>query len=235
MSWQIYPPGGLIRMGGGQGGMGIVSSLSPQGVVYPNPQGYVALAGGYISMADANPLDITGDLDVRCKVSLNDWTPTTPTNLIGKYLGTGNQRSWRLFVTSAGVLTFTRSTDGAAGTVVSYAATVNPAPADATSLDIRVTYVAATGVVTFYTGAGLGTQLGATVAGTAGNIFSGSALLELGTREGGTAEFLVGRYFTAQVRAGIDGTLVADFDARKVNGSGYTDTVGTAGGTWVVH
>lgn len=45
--------------------------------------------------------NITGDIDIRVKASLNDWTPSARQTLAAKYLPTGNQRSWRFQVISA--------------------------------------------------------------------------------------------------------------------------------------
>ena len=67
-------------------------------------------------------------------------------------------------------------------------------------------------VANFYTAptiAGPWTQLGATVT-TAGavSIFSGSAVLEVGSNASGTTQMMAGLVYAVEVRDGIDGTVV---------------------------
>src|SRR5205807_1447707 len=41
-------------------------------------------AGNYLSTPDAAPLHVAGDLDIRAKVALDDWTPANDQWIVGK-------------------------------------------------------------------------------------------------------------------------------------------------------
>src|SRR5690606_35784187 len=91
--------------------------------------------------------------------------------------------------------------------------------------------------ITFYTGhtvAGPVTHLGDQIvqAGTT-SIFSGTAPLEIGSREGGTADLYPGVVLAARVYDGIEGTLVADPDFRQQK-PGTTSFTDSTGNTWTI-
>lgn len=68
-------------------------------------------AGTYVSAPDSAATSITGDIDIRVKCALDDWTPAATSMLAAK--GSGTQLSWTLWVDPAGTLTFQYSGDGA--------------------------------------------------------------------------------------------------------------------------
>jgi hypothetical protein len=218
--------------------------------------GYVYLdgvAGNYLSVPDASNLDITGDIDLRAYVALDDWTPAAASaTLISKYITTGNQRSYRLQVATNGTLQLTWSAAGtaASGTVGS---TVAPTIADGSPLWVRATLDVDNGAsgntATFYTSTdgSSWTQLGSPVV-TAGvtSIYAGTAILEIGASEAGS--LLAGKLYRAQVLNGIGGTTVLDVNIATdysssrldtftattgqtvtVNGVGVVNNLGTAG------
>ncbi|HEV2931171.1 MAG TPA: hypothetical protein VGW74_21020, partial [Propionibacteriaceae bacterium] len=194
--------------------------------------------GDYASTPDHASLDITGDIDIRADATAVDWTPSGNQYLVAKFQATGNQRSYRMFIQSSGIVSLAWSADGIADIIRN--STVAPTVTNGAPLAIRATLDvdngAAQHVVTFYTGpslAGPWTQLGAAVtnAGTT-SIFAGTAPLEVGSVAGGTAVW-VGTIHGAQVRSGIGGTLVAgpDFASQP---AGTTSFVDSAGRTWTV-
>lgn len=174
-------------------------------------------AGNYVTTPDHSALDITGDLDVRAEVALDDWTPTNSMALVSKYLPTGDQRSYIFQLTSGGTgfLQLVWSEAGTS-TTKSASSTVATGIADATPSWVRATLDVDNGAgghtVTFYTSSDgiTWTQLGAavTTAGTT-SIFSGSAPLRAGARNDDGVP-MIGRLFRAQVFNGIDGTLACD-------------------------
>ena len=85
-------------------------------------------SGDYASTPDAAALDITGDIDLRVKVALDDWTPAAESTLIAKYTATGNQRSYALAVTATGALIFRWSEDGTAEKSETSSAALRSAP-----------------------------------------------------------------------------------------------------------
>ncbi|MCA1572820.1 MAG: hypothetical protein LC798_21510 [Chloroflexi bacterium] len=79
---------------------------------------------------------------------------------------------------------------------------------------MRVTWRQSDGKVQFFTSTGgiTWTQLGIDRTIAIASIFSGTSILELGSQLAGTSNPLSGNLYRAQVRNGIDGTVVADYD-----------------------
>jgi hypothetical protein len=198
-------------------------------------------SGAYSSTPDHASLDITGDIDVRVEAAATDWTPGAIKSLIGKSTSTSNQRSWRFEINAAGRLQFMWcATSG--GTQNLLTSTVAPTVADGAKLAVRVTFDADNGagqhVARFYTAPtidGTWTQLGAavTAAGVA-VMYSSAAPVDVGSVNNGTTQIFSGRIYRAQIRNGIDGTLVADAPF-NYTGGGSTSFADSTGKTWTVH
>ncbi len=192
-------------------------------------------AGAFTS--DKASLDVVGDLDIRIDVQPYSWRASGM--FISKYLVTGNQRSWALYMDSNGFLTWVWSTDGtAAGRI--FSTTTVPVPATSGRLSIKVAFKVNNGAgsnttafATATTISGTYTQLGTTIthAGIT-SVFSSSAELVIG----GGDDFQVpinniygygGKFFKAEVRTPLNGTLVADFNpgAQAVGANAWVDTV----------
>jgi hypothetical protein len=173
------------------------------------------IASNYASAPDSAALDITGDIDLRVKVALDDWTPAANTTLIAKYTTTGNQRSYRIYIGTAGQIVLQISTDGA--TPITLTNNTATGVSDGSTKWIRATRVASTGLCQFFTSddGTTWTQLGSDVSGTSGNLFSGTAVMEVGSSTAGASEPARGKFFRAQVLNGIGGTVA--FDANFEN------------------
>lgn len=199
---------------------------------------YLALpgaSGDYASTPDAAALDIVGDIDLRARVALADWTPAAESTIIAKYTATGNQRSYALAVSTAGALVFRWSEDGTAEKTETSSAVLGGLAANATTW-VRATLDADVGgtdaTVSFYTSddgvtwTALGTPqaVGATT-----SIFASTAVLELGGQTLGTVNRLAGKIFRAQVLNSIGGTSVA---APIATTAGITDATPR---TWTVN
>jgi hypothetical protein len=210
--------------------------------VYPTG-GALAVTGNSGSRADtpdAASLDITGDIDIRAVADLPNYSNGTSQTLVAKYLGTGNQRSYAIRIDALGTVTMLFSLNGSMGMSATSTATLYSAGVlDGNPVSIRVTRVSATGVVTFYVGneispdASVWTQLGSTVAGTSGAMFSGTALLETGSLNSGVSDRTTGEILFAQVRTGIAGAVVAnpDYTAQPPGTLSFVDSTGK---TWTV-
>lgn len=191
-------------------------------------------SGHYASTPDAAALDVTGDIDIRVYVAMDDWTPATDSCVLAKYNTTGNQRSYNLHVLNTGALNLQWSNDGT--TQITKTSTATTGFTDGTAHWVRATLDVDNGsgsnVVTFYTSEDgtTWTQLGNTVttAGTT-SIFNSTSVLELGARNSGTAANTAGKIFQAQVRNGIAGTIVANPVAGT---SSITDSTGL---TWTIN
>jgi hypothetical protein len=179
------------------------------------------ITSNFASTPDAAALDITGDLDLRVNVALDDWTPSATQSLIAKSTGSSNV-SYRFYVRTDGKLEFAWSPTGTGAGIAGVASTVAPTITDGTALWVRFTFDVDNGAggrtATFFTSTNgtTWTQLGTpvTTAGTT-SLFSGSAPNEIGSINTGTADFARGKFFRAQVLNGINGTVA--FDANFEN------------------
>lgn len=186
----------------------------------------------HASTTDKAALDITGDLDLRIELDLDSWRDRM--ELITKWTETGNQRSFRWYLSQTGHMFFTHSPDG---TTEITASTTVPIPILSGRLAVRVTLDVNDGSGNrvrrfYYSDAidGTWTQLGAatTTAGVT-SIFASTALLYVldnpnSTISGSTVR---GRVYHAQVLSGISGTAVAnpDFTAQTEGDTTFSDTV----------
>jgi hypothetical protein len=176
---------------------------------------FPGVAGNYISAPDSAALSITGDIDIRAKVALSDWSPAADNGLVAK-VESGTTRSYRLVVLPSGLLLLEVSLNGT--TFVSQAADTPVPFTDGTTGWVRGTRNAATGEVRYYTSTDgtAWTQLGAARTTAAGSIFDSTSRLELGSSFFGAGQSLSGSLYRAQIYSGIDGTKVFDFDASQL-------------------
>jgi hypothetical protein len=178
------------------------------------------VASNFVSTPDSAALDITGDIDLRCKVALDDWTPSTLQYLVSKYQS-GPQASYMLAVLTDGKLRFAYSTDGT--TIIVRDSSVATGIADGSIKWVRATRVSSTGVTQFFTSDNgiTWTQLGTDVAGTTGNIYVSTAIIEVGAVLGGTTFPSRGKFFRAQVLNGIGGTVAFDANFENVPSNSF--------------
>lgn len=194
--------------------------------------------GSYASTPDTAALDVVGDLDVRIDLTPAVWPPAADASVIAKFQDTGDQRSWRINLTTAGTAQFTWSANGS--TTSSATSPVLPMRLFhrlAIRATIDVDNGAAGRTVTFEIAPdldGAWTAFGAPIT-TAGvtSIFSGSAALTLGARNNGSSGPFNGTIHAAQVRSGIGGTIIAH---PRPNGQaiGTTSWTDTATRLWTV-
>lgn len=193
-------------------------------------------SGNYASTPDSAAVSITGDIDIRIKLSMADWTPAASKVLLAK--GT----SYQLAVLSSGFsgMLYFMSNAGTNEAISSVATGVT----DGTTKWVRAARVSATGTVTFYTSSdydpsaetGTWTQLGTSQASGAAAIPDGSQSVTLGAAVDGTSA-VSGDIQYAEIRSGIDGTVVAKFDPATVEIAGTRDpntVVASTGETWTV-
>lgn len=189
-----------------------------------------------LSAPDSVGLSVTGDLDIRVKVRLDDWGAPVSKGLNGK--DAASNRSWIFWLdaTTARPRLYW-SPDGTTSPFV--VATTSPAATDGvTWLWYRVTLDVDNGAggndVTFYTSldgtddpdAVTWVQLGATIttAGTT-SIFDGTAPVYWGTYDGGSAS-LKGGIRAGAIYNGIGGTKVGSVDLTVPVGPRYRDGQG---------
>ena len=115
---------GISVTDGGAGSSVTVASFQPGGAARP-----LLTAGAYLdgtnglvlsgigggnnaSAPDSAALSITGDIDIKVKVTLPDWTPSVDTFLVTKDSGMATGTSYRFFVETIGTLRFQNSVSG---------------------------------------------------------------------------------------------------------------------------
>lgn len=193
--------------------------------------GYLnGVSGNYFSTPDAAPLDITGDIDLRAWVALNDWTPGTSNVVVCKDTTGAGGRSYSFRVLAAGTLLLLWSVDGTAA--LSATSTASVGASDFSQKWIRATLDVDNGAggytVTFYTSDDGSTwvQLGdAVVGGSTTSIANTTAVVEVGSTANGTNLLTSGKILRAQIYNGINGTLVFDFNpSAYVSGTTFVDS-----------
>ena len=203
-------------------------------------------AGDYVSTGDSPAASITGDIDIRVKLAMDDWTPSTTETFLAKAKNTSN-RAYFFDVTNSGTLNFTTDADGASSGQVSVQSTSSTGFSNGTSHWIRATRDVDNGAsgndTTFYTSEdGLSwTQLGDVIT-TAGvtSIVDNDSAVEIGSLFLGTAQVTKGNVYSAKIYNGIDPdtqTLAVSFnaaDAGQANGLDG-DTFTSGGVTWTTH
>jgi hypothetical protein len=188
---------------------------------------------GRARSGDVPAFGIVGDIDLRIEAALDDWTPAASSSLMSKSMTAGNQISWRFTVLTSGMLRLAWSANGS--TVLSADSTVAPTVANGAALWVRATLDVDNGAagrtIIFYTSPDgvTWTQLGATVtqAGVT-SIFDGTAAINIGSRDSGTLDRMAGKVYYAEIRSGINGTIIAnpDFTAEPVGTTIFADSLG---------
>lgn len=200
----------------------------------------------YASTPAASPNRLTSDIDIRAHVSLVDWTPANPCDILTRNLPFSDYSyGFGIDTGSTGLLEFSYSTNGSSVTFVN--STVATGVADGADKWVRVTFLANNGSggrdIKFYLSddGGTWTQLGTTVvvAGTAA-LFNGSSPVFVGGDSSVVSNPLNGKIYYADVRGVIStGPVRAGFNPSDVTVTGLqTPTTWTSsspvGETWTV-
>ena len=212
-------------------------------LAYPDGVFRNGTTGQCIQTADKAQLDITGDIDIAVHINPTTWKPTGDKGLVGKWLSTTNKRGFAFHSSTSGVLKLYWSTAGTA--TVGGTSTLAVPFSDGTAGWVRTTLDVNNGSgghdLKFYTAASdpafpsSWTQLGTTVVNAAGagttSIFANDEPLNIGQGQTNTGPNQPGYYLRVVIKNGIDGTVVADFNASLSGATGYTDAYGN---TWTI-
>lgn len=166
------------------------------------------------STADDAALEMgNGDWTAKVDVTVSDWTPAAQQSLFSKYNTVGNNRSYRLYLTTTGQLVVATTTDGTGTTLQLFTldaagTAIVAGLANGSRRTVVIDYDADNGsgnrAVTFYLAEswmGPFVQLGATITNTGtATLFNGTATLELGAVNATLGERLNGRIHQFELR-----------------------------------
>lgn len=205
----------------------LISVMGQSGLVLPGT------AGAFISTPDTADLDIVGDLDIRCEFFSSSVGIQT---LVGKW-GAAQQSYAQTLVPAFAACSLQLSTTGAndVGALMVGGATGLRTGALRTTIDVDDG--GGQRIATLYSAPTMdGPWTPLVVQPTAGAIalFPGSASLCVGALNATGANPFQGRITRAQVRAGIDGAIVANPDMRLL-APGTTSFPDSTGRTWTVN
>lgn len=194
-------------------------------------------SGNFVKTVDSAAVSVTGDIDLRIKLAVDDWEQTSINDILSKWdIDGGGGKSFWLYIQS-GILGLQTTTDGSTQTGNVCTANINTVATNGQPLWVRVTLDADNGAsgrdANFYTSEDgeTWTQLGATVtASPAVTLNDSGASVVAGSRNTATSLGTAIRFFAVQMYDGIDGTLVADLDVDR-DGVGVSLTTGE---TWTV-
>jgi len=218
-------------------GLSVARPLLTDGAYIDGTNGLVlsGLSGNYASSPDSAALSVTGDIDIKVKVTMADWTPTATNTLVAKHDTTGNQRAYLFRVDFGGILRLYTSPNGT--TVVSSVSTSPLSFADNETKWVRMTMDVNDGsgnrVVKFYTSddGSSWSQLGTTVtsAGTT-SIYDSPVDLTVGAVLYNTTEQLNGTVHRVIIQDAYDTAdnttnvvFDADFEAEAADTLAFTE------------
>lgn len=175
---------------------------------------YSAASNNKVVVPDSPAISISGDIDMRMRVALPDWTPSGTVTLADFDDG-GSNRAWGLRITAAGRVNVFLSNDGTTLDQVTSSSPLSDVVANDVPVWLRWTWRQSDGRLQFLwhpdqataPAAAEYTQLGVDSTVPIASIFDANASLDVGITEG--------RYYYFDLRNGIDGTVVASFDANS--------------------
>lgn len=188
----------------------------------------------YASTPDSAAVSITGDIDLRAKCTFSDFTVNVHRiwfhypGFVFTQIGGGLYLEWTpdgsTYAVAASTVTL-----GAVGIVVGQIVFVRvTCDVDNGAAQREVKFWWSLDGVSW-------TQLGATVTGAVTSFFDSTDLLYLGSDSGGATNNLFGKIYTAEIRNGIDGTVVAKFDPDDAYEGATSWKSKATGETWTVN
>jgi hypothetical protein len=209
-----------------------------------NQGNYVYLpgvAGNAMSVPDEAALDITGDIDIRVRVAMDDWTPASSQRFLSKANSNTPVWGYLLNLNTNGTLVFAYSTTGS--DLVQVLSTAATGLTDGSVKWVRATFDVDNGssqneVKFFLSDDGVTwTQLGSTVT-NAGTVTMNANANVLAIGSDASTAFGVpsaGKFYRAQVLNGIGGTVVLDVDTSVITTSAATSFTAVTGQTVTIN
>lgn len=223
----------------------MIASASPAsapGTGYSTYMRMPGSSGNYAYAADSAALSITGDIDIRVRLSLDSWSTANQT-IIAKYVSTGTQGSFILGTgTSSKLFLALYNSAGSGGSATSSTGVSFTAGQAGW---IRVTYRTSDKRVQFFEAAdstsmpSSWTQVGTDVTHTIGDIKDTTSPLEIGSCQNGASgggtglSNATGNFYWAQIRNNVadDGTGIqfsADITTKLFGASSFIEASANA-------
>lgn len=183
-------------------------------------------AGNTISCPSQAATELTGDLDIRC-LAAADWNPPSNRGLYSKSAAQG----YGLHIAVGG---FLRLSVIIGSTFYGYNSTESLGLNSFDLKWVRITRIASTGIVQFFTSDDgvTWTQLGVNIAGVSGAMNTSAATIRIGSTGEDTAH-IAAKFYYGEIRSSVDGTVVNRFDGTQCFQSGYTDSINST--VWTVN
>lgn len=204
---------------------------------------YVYLPGAasnFLSTPNAAALQITGDIDIRAHLALDDWTPAAVVAIAGKW-NVEAQKSYYLRLQTDGTLRLVWRTSSG-GADVSANSSVATGITDGAAKWVRATLDVDNGAsgydVKFYLSddGATWTQLGTTqTGGGTTSIYAGTDQFEIGSVVNGAAQMLSGNVYKVQLLSGIGGTVVLNVDTSVITSGAATSFTALTGQTVTIN
>ncbi len=188
-------------------------------------------SGCWCTTPDAAALDILADIDLRIEFQTAPNGGVSQT-FISKWNVTGNQRSYKMGI-AFGLARIFWSNDGTVENNDGLDATPASDRMVRTTLDVVNGANHTSAIYSAPSGLGVGTLINSRTVGANTAIFNSTSVLGIGADAPGTVDPFIGRIYRAQVRNGLDGTIVANPDFSAL-APGTTSFVDSAGLTWTL-
>jgi len=159
----------------------------PKALPLIDGKGYLycsGVGGNYALTPDDSSLDITSDLVIDVDVTMKSWTPSYNASFCGKYLSTGDQRSFRFLIRTDGKLQFYFSDAGTAVSLASSVSTEVVPFSGGQRGQVRLSFNSSNGILQYFTSTDKGltwTQLGNDIASSKTSVYNSSADVYVGS------------------------------------------------------
>jgi hypothetical protein len=200
----------------------------------------VALTAGLnATTPDTAGNSVVGDIDIRLLIRATDYTPAAASAIVCKQASASDTDfAFRVLVRPAGTLLYVWTSDGS--TILTAESALLPV-LDGRPIHVRVVHDvdngAAGNTVTFYTSPNGTdwTQLGSAVTQAfTTSIFNSASSIRIGMRGDGSFPF-AGDVMRVEIRNGINGTIVANFNPAAAAVGATSFVAPTSGETWTLN
>ncbi len=183
------------------------------------------LTGESATTPDATPLDITGDLEMICRISTDDWTTGAERHILGQFAATVDQRGYLLILNASKQLGIRWSSAGSDNTVCTTTTGIvsKTGVIPGQRLWLRVACDVGTDARFFYSlddtndvDAVVWVSYEEVTTDAPTGFFNNTAAVEIGASNAGVAQPWEGNGYRFVIKDGLDGTVEFDADLTAI-------------------